>query len=147
MGSNFTIYKYGNRSARILSGADEGLQKVFNTAIKLGLIDISILQSIRDKEEQNAYFNATPQKSKVQWPDSKHNILNPDDKSEAIDAAPYVNGKASFDYRHCIFLAGIVCGLGRIMGINIRWGGNWDMDGEPMTDQDFQDLVHFERVR
>lgn len=32
------------------------------------------------------------------------------------------------------------------LGIDIRWGGNWDMDGEPVTDQNFQDLVHFELV-
>ncbi len=30
--------------------------------------------------------------------------------------------------------------------INIRWGGNWDQDGEPVTDQDFQDLMHYEIV-
>jgi len=29
--------------------------------------------------------------------------------------------------------------------VKIRWGGNWDMDGEPVTDQEFQDLVHYER--
>jgi hypothetical protein len=32
------------------------------------------------------------------------------------------------------------------VGVMIRWGGNWDMDGEPITDQDFQDLVHFELI-
>jgi peptidoglycan L-alanyl-D-glutamate endopeptidase CwlK len=30
------------------------------------------------------------------------------------------------------------------LGVKLRWGGNWDRDGEPVTDQDFQDLVHFE---
>lgn len=30
---------------------------------------------------------------------------------------------------------------------NSSKSNNWDMDGEPISDQDFQDLVHFERVR
>lgn len=138
------IFEYGRGSRIILSGANPKLQQVFYTAIKLGLIDISILQSIRGKAEQNRYFDLG--KSRIKWPNGKHNILNEDDKSDALDAAPYVNGKVSFDYRHCIYLAGIVCAVGTWLGIKIRWGGNWDMDGEPMTDQDFQDLVHYEVI-
>lgn len=64
--------------------------------------------------------------------------------SKAIDVAPYVNGKASYDYRHCCFFAGVVLAIAGMLKIKVRWGGNWDMDEEVMTDQDFQDLVHFE---
>jgi len=37
--------------------------------------------------------------------------------------------------------------VGKMLEVDLRWGGNWDMDGEPITDQDFQDLVHFEEVK
>ena len=47
---------------------------------------------------------------------------------------------------HCCVLAGIILTCAVKRGIKIRWGGNWDMDSEPITDQDFQDLVHYERV-
>ena len=137
-------YTYGNRSKLILSGAKPELQQVFNTVIKLGLIDVSILESMRGEKEQNEYYDSG--KSKVAWPDSKHNVLRDGDKSEAVDAAPYVNGAVSWNPKHCIFLAGIVCAVGAWLGIKIRWGGNWDMDGEPVTDQDFQDLAHYELV-
>ena len=31
------------------------------------------------------------------------------------------------------------------LGIGLRWGGDWDMDGD-FLDQDFDDLVHFELI-
>lgn len=136
------MYEYGKTSKQILSGADHKLIFIFEKAIELGLIDISILESIRVKKTQDRYYKEG--KSKVKWPNGKHNITEKNQKSKAIDAAPFVNGKASFDYKHCIFLAGVVCGLGETYNIKIRWGGNWDMDGEPVTDQEFQDLVHYE---
>jgi len=137
-----TVYKFGKTSTEKLEGADPRLQLVMRGALATGLIDISILQSIRTREKQDEYFNA--KKSKVQWPNSKHNIKEPGQKSRAVDAAPYVNGAPSYNYNHCCFLAGIVMAVGKALGYRIRWGGNWDMDGEPVTDQDFQDLVHFE---
>ena len=57
---------------------------------------------------------------------------------------PVINGKLSWEKEHCLVLAGMVLAIGKTLGHSIRWGGNWDMDGEPITDQDFQDLVHFE---
>ena len=39
--------------------------------------------------------------------------------------------------------AGFVLGLARGMGINLRWGGDWDQDFEVM-DNRFDDFPHFE---
>ncbi len=60
--------------------------------------------------------------------------------------APYLNGGVSWDSRHCLYFAGLVMGIAKQMDIEIRWGGDWDRDNEPVTDQEFQDLVHFEFV-
>ncbi len=136
------MYNYGSSSIKKLKTCEYKLQIIFKRAIELDLIDISILQGVRSKEEQNKFFENGS--SKLQWPHSKHNVLNEDELSNAIDAAPYVNGKISYNYNHCCYLAGIITGLGEVMSMPVRWGGNWDMDGEPITDQDFQDLVHFE---
>lgn len=134
-------FYYGQQSKKNLGSVCPELQVVFERALSLGLIDISVIQGGRGKAEQNIYFKL--EKSRVEWPYSKHNKI----PSQALDAAPYVNGKASADWRHCIYLAGLVTGIGASMGIKIRWGGNWDMDGEPITDQDFQDLWHYEVIR
>jgi hypothetical protein len=64
-----------------------------------------------------------------------------------MDLVPIINGKASWNKLHCCILAGMVQAAAiEITGKKLRWGGNWDMDHEPITDQDFQDLVHFEEV-
>jgi len=137
-------YTYGRSSLRYLITASLNLQLVFDEALAMGLIDITVIESRRAKARQNSLFKLD--KSRVQWPNSKHNVLNPDDLAHAVDAAPYVNGKRSDVWYHCIYLAGVIQACGKKLSIPIRWGGNWDMDGEPITDQDFQDLWHYEEV-
>jgi len=134
-------YKYGGASNARLLRADRKLQFIFNSAINLGLIDISIIETHRGKSRQDRYFKLG--KTILMWPNSSHNFT----PSRAVDAVPYINGKASFSPKHCIFLAGIICGLGAFFGTKIRWGGNWDQDGEIITDQSFQDLTHYELAR
>lgn len=137
-------YIYGRRSKSILETVNVLLAQVFVYALDTGLMDITIIDGRRSRQQQNLYY--AQGRSKVQWPNSKHNVRYPHDLSKAIDAAPYVNGKTSSDFRHCIFLAGVIQTVGYDMGVSIRWGGNWDMDGEPVTDQDFQDLWHYELI-
>ena len=138
------VYRFGEVSEKRLKTCTPRIQLVMRAALATGLIDLAVLEGVRSQEKQDEYFRA--HKSKVQWPNSKHNIKSPEDKSRAIDIAPFINGKASFDQRHCCFMAGLILGLAKSLGVRLRWGGNWDMDGEPVTDQDFQDLVHFEEI-
>ena len=42
------------------------------------------------------------------------------------------------------YFGGFVLGTAQEMGVGIRWGGDWDGD-RVITDQGFDDLVHFER--
>ena len=133
-------YKFGAKSLSKLCCITHDLQIVMRTAINAGIIDFSITEGYRKKDVQNKYFKSG--KSKVKWPKGKHNKV----PSEAVDVVPYINGKASWNKLHCCVLAGIILACAMRLGVSVRWGGNWDMDGEPITDQDFQDLVHFELV-
>jgi len=137
-----TRYSYGRKSRERLATVKGDLRRALERALDYGLMDITITQGVRSREEQERFF--AEKKTKVHWPDSRHNILNGGDLAEAADAAPYVNGGPSYNYNHCCFLAGLVLAAAAELGVTVRWGGNWDMDGEPVTDQDFQDLVHFE---
>ena len=137
-------FRFGKRSRKALVTCHHLLQYVFKTALATGLIDIAIIEGRRDKARQNRLYAIG--KSKLQWPKSKHNVLVSHAPSMAVDAAPYVNGKVSWNKDHCIFLAGVVLATAKRLKVPVRWGGNWDMDGEPVTDQDFQDLVHYELV-
>ena len=133
-------FKFGTASQRNLETAHLDLQFVMREALAMGIMDFSVIEGHRDKSRQNRLYAIG--KSRVRWPDGKHN-RNP---SDAVDAVPYVNGKYSWNKLHCCVLAGVILACAKKLGIKIRWGGNWDMDSEPITDQDFQDLVHYERV-
>lgn len=128
--------KFGQTSKERLSTCSEPLQIIFNKVITI--IDCSIVEGHRPKAEQNRYFDMG--KSRVQWPNGKHN----GSPSRAVDAAPFINGRISWNEKHCLYFAGIVIATAYFLKIPIRWGGDWDRDNEPITDQDFQDLVHFE---
>jgi hypothetical protein len=132
-------YGLGKKSAHWLETAHSDWGDVVRLALRWGIIDFSVTESHRVKGRQNRLYIL--KKSRVKWPRSKHNSL----PSEAIDLVPWVNGAGSYDRAHCLVLAGVILAAAAVLGVVVRWGGNWDMDGEPVTDQDFQDLVHFEK--
>jgi hypothetical protein len=138
-------FQFGKRSLEELGSADMKLQLVLNSAIKKGIIDISVLTGHRGKDDQNKAFIEL--KSRVEWPNSKHNSL----PSSAVDVAPYpIDWGEEGDKetrRKAIarfyFLAGIIMGCAVVHHVELRWGGDWDRDGD-FNDQRFDDLVHFE---
>lgn len=137
-------YKWGKSSIRRMEQLDNRLIRVLNRALKYGLMDMSVICTVRSSINQGlAYIDG---KSEVNWPDSKHNITNEGDKAMAVDVAPYVNGAVSYNREQCCILAGILLAAAREAGVNVRSGANWDMDGEFITDQQFVDAVHFELI-
>ena len=75
--------------------------------------------------------------SKVKFPNGKHNKS----PSVAVDVAPYPIDWKDRDRFH--YFGGYVLGIAAMMGLRIRWGGDWDMDTQT-KDNKFDDLVHFE---
>ena len=47
------------------------------------------------------------------------------------------------DLNQFYYFAGIVIATARDLDIVLRWGGDWDRDHD-LSDQSFDDLVHFE---
>lgn len=124
---------FSKTSASRLATCDERLQKVFNEVIKY--FDCTIIEGHRGEEDQNKAYNAG--RSKVKFPNSKHN-KNP---SKAVDVIPYtIDWK---DVQRMCFFAGFVMATAISMGIQLRWGGDWDGDTD-LKDNTFDDLVHFE---
>lgn len=124
---------FSRKSRENLNTCDERLQRLFNEIIKHW--DCTILEGHRGKEEQQAAYEDG--KSQIQWPNGKHNKY----PSRAVDVAPYPidwQNTRRFDA-----FSGYVLGVARMMGIPIRWGGDWDGDRD-LDDQSFNDLVHFE---
>jgi len=129
------MYSFSANSRQRLETCDDRLQRVLTEAIKH--IDFTVVCGHRTKEEQNLAFNTG--KSKLQFPRSRHNSY----PSKAVDIAPYPIDWSNRERFY--FLAGIVLGIAASMGIKLRYGGDWDGDGD-ITDNTFDDLVHFEIV-
>jgi hypothetical protein len=124
---------FSRRSIEALSTCDYRLIDVARRVI--ASYDFSVLVGHRSKDEQEEAFRTG--NSTKHWPDSKHNSK----PSLAFDLAPYpIDWK---DEKRFHFLAGLIVQAGRDMGIRIRWGGDWDSDGDT-TDQQLADLGHFE---
>ena len=125
--------KFGRRSKERLATCDSRLQKVFNEVIKH--VDCSVLEGHRGEERQNALFEDG--KTQVKFPEGRHNSS----PSNAVDVTPYpVDWE---DRERQTLFAGFVLGVAKLMGITLRWGGDWDMDFHVM-DNRFDDFPHFE---
>ena len=125
--------KFGRKSKERLNTCDSNLQKVFNEVIKH--VDCSVLEGHREKDRQNKLYEEG--KTKVKYPNGRHNRQ----PSSAVDVTPYpVDWK---DRERQTLFAGFVIGVASQMGINLRWGGDWDQDFQ-VVDNRFDDFPHFE---
>ena len=125
--------RFGRRSKERLATCEKDLQMVFNEVIKH--VDCSVLEGHRNGERQNKLYEEG--KTKVRYPNGRHNSS----PSRAVDVTPYpVDWK---DRERQTLFAGFVLGVANQIGINLRWGGDWDQDFE-VQDNKFDDFPHFE---
>ena len=137
------MYKFGPSSLARRATLHPDLQVLCDAVLKQR--DCSVLCGTRPKEEQDKAFNSGA--SSVQWPNSKHNHT----PSLAVDLAPYIPGVDTYSHDQCLHFAGFVMAIAGQLLLDgkithkIRWGGDWDSDHN-VTDNTFNDLVHFELV-
>jgi hypothetical protein len=121
--------RFGKRSKQRLKGVDAKLINVANELIKL--MDVTVIEGLRSQERQNELVSQGKSKTKF----GKHVA------GKALDLAPYPidwNDRERFHY-----MGGLIRGIGHSLGVKIRWGGDWDSDGD-IKDNAFDDLVHVE---
>ena len=107
--------KFGKRSKKRLEGLDSRLIDILDELIKYYLDNKSKLDGYKKK--------------------SNHQT------GRAVDLAPYpVDWKNT---KRFYYMGGMIRGIAKERNIKIRWGGDWDSDGET-KDQTFMDLVHIE---
>lgn len=140
------MYAWSPHSLSHRSTCHIDLQRLFDEILKK--VDCRYECGHRVKAEQNRLFELGI--SKVQWPDSKHNIF----PSLAADVIPYpviwpnikdTIKKYSLDLGRIYMFVGYVKGIAFELGIPIRAGADWDSDFQ-VSDQTFHDLPHFERI-
>tara|TARA_Y100000592_G_C5360184_1_gene263268 strand:- start:68 stop:448 length:381 start_codon:yes stop_codon:yes gene_type:complete len=121
--------KFGKRSKKRLKGVDTRLINVLNELIKI--MDVTIIEGLRSKQRQEILLKEGKTKTKF----SKHI------EGKAVDLAPYPIDWKDRDRFH--YMGGMIRGIAKQLNINVRWGGDWDSDGET-KDNRFDDLVHVE---
>jgi hypothetical protein len=130
--------------AQRLATCHPELQRLFYAVNQL--VECHPIVGHRNEADQNAAFRK--KLSKLQWPHSLHNTT----PSLAVDVCPDAvpdDGKVDIDWNHIphfYYLAGVVKATAVQLGIKIRWGGDWDSDGN-LKENRFQDLVHYELAR
>lgn len=128
-------YQWSASSRERLSDVEPKLRAVFDTALELGVVDITIIEGHRNRARQEEMFRTG--RSKLHWPDSRHNAY----PSRAVDAMAYPIDWQNAE-RNAMF-AGFIIGVGASMGVKIRAGIDWNANFDP-TDQAFVDAPHFE---
>lgn len=130
---------FSTSSKQKLATCHPDLVRLFNEVIKH--YDCTIIEGSRSDVDQKKAFKEG--KSKLDGVNKKslHQVSKTYPFSRALDASPFPIKWD--DPQRFILFAGRVQGIATALGINIRWGGNWDNDNE-LTDNSFDDLVHFE---
>lgn len=131
---------FGTASKNRLNTCHPDLIRLFNEVIKY--YDCTILEGHRGEEAQNEAYRTG--KSRLKYPHGKHNSI----PSRAVDVVPYFKDPPHIRWNNTkdfYYFAGIVLGIANQMGIDIRWGGDWNSNHD-LTDQTFFDLPHFELI-
>jgi peptidoglycan L-alanyl-D-glutamate endopeptidase CwlK len=122
---------FSERSLSHLGTCHPDLIRLFEEVIIS--FDCTVLEGYRSPERQDELMRT----GKSRTMKSKH-LEKP---SMAIDVAPYPIDWT--DTRRFYFFAGYVKAWAHGLEIDLRWGGDWDGDGD-FSDQTFFDLVHYE---
>jgi len=123
--------KFGKKSQERLRGVNSELVNVLFELVKI--MDVTIIEGVRSQERQDRLVAEGKSKTKF----SKHIT------GRAVDLAPYPIDWEDRDRFH--YMGGMLRGIAHQMGVKVRWGGDWNGDGET-KDNNFDDLVHIELV-
>lgn len=140
------MYIYGQKSESKIVTCTQNLQLVMYRGIETSPYDITIIHGWRGPEVQDALFESGA--SEKQFPNSKHNTTDKSGQavSEAFDFGPWVDGKVPWGETHIFaVIAGCFFAAAAELGVLLRWGGDWDADGNT-KEHKLQDWGHLEEI-
>ena len=103
------------KSLRRLEGVNPALVQVVKRAIQITPIDFIVVEGLRSKERQ-AYL---VEKGASKTMNSRHLT------GDAVDLAPIVNNKVSWDWKDFYPLAEAVKEAAKQVKVEVEWGGDW----------------------
>lgn len=137
------MYKLGTGSLSKLAGVHPHLIAVVALAIRRSSQDFSVLAGVRTDAEQLKLWEQgrTTPGPVVTWTKTSRHQIGADGFGRAVDLAPYPldwNTPAKFDA-----IAAAMYSAAEELGVAIRWGADWDQDGNP-RERGESDSPHFE---
>ena len=139
-------YEFGAVSLGRLAHCHPHLRKVAHGVIRVA--DVSVISGLRTSEEQQALHADGKSKldgvTKFSMHQGDPRLVPKNRVSWAMDLMPWLPGVDVWQRADLFYIqAGIVLAVAERMGVPLRWGGDWDRDGQTW-DQSFDDLPHFE---
>ncbi|MBS6009596.1 MAG: M15 family metallopeptidase [Haemophilus parahaemolyticus] len=127
-------FKLSTASEEKLAGVHPDLVKVVRRALTLSPVDFKVIEGVRTLARQKELFA----KKATKTMNSRHLT------GHAVDLVPLPldwNNRQAFES-----VAKAMQQAAKQLGIAIRWGGDWNMNGSS-TDEKFYDGPHFELLR
>lgn len=136
-------FKLGKQSTQKLQGVHPALVLVVNRAIELSSQDFMVTCGLRTEDEQARLYaqGRTTPGPIVTWTMQSRHMPDRDGLGRAVDLVPFpVDWKtpSKFDA-----IAKAMFTASKELGIPIRWGADWDKDGNP-REKGESDSPHFE---
>lgn len=103
------------KSLRRLEGVNPALVQVVKRAIQITPIDFIVVEGLRTKERQAYLF----EKGATKTMNSRHLT------GDAVDLAPIVNNKVSWDWKDFYPLAEAVKKAAKEVKVEVEWGGEF----------------------
>ena len=151
-------YKFGSSSLKILDTVNRYLALCAMETINKSKIDISIPEwgGLRDAEYQFSLYKKKWSKADGTNIKSKHQLVDDQGKSRALDLCAYHNGKQNWNTQRLSYIAGLMLStFEELKGLEyydsrqipsdvyIHWGGFWQPVNKNSDDLGF-DLPHFQ---
>lgn len=139
-------YRLSERSLGRLEGVHPDMVAVVKRAIEITKQDFLVLEGVRTPARQQELYaqGRTKPGRKVTWTlNSNHFVNRRTGFGHAVDICPYPvdwNDTSKFDA-----MAIAMFKAAKELGVNIRWGANWDQD-ENIRERGEYDSPHFELV-
>lgn len=129
------------RSEKRLEGVNPTLVSIVRRAAKRLPFSLFVVEGLRTRARQAELYaqGRTKPGKKVTWTlHSKHL------EGKAVDLAPLINGAIEWaDLSKFDQIAAAMIEAGKEVGVLVRWGADWDMDGLP-RERGESDSPHFE---
>lgn len=138
-------FTFGERSEYQLRDVHPELVTAARAVLRVTPIDFTVFCGRRTLDEQQAlYAQGRTAPGRIVTDRDGVNKRSKHQDGLAIDVAPWpIQWEGKYARERFYWLAGAFLATANNLGIELKWGGDWDGDGS-FADQRFDDLPHFE---